>query len=709
MPPLVAGQDEHDLGWKYFQLKRYSEAEVTLQISLQRRERELGKDHKETLGSKRLLGLTLCMQQKYSEAEEVFQQLVCRQESILGRDHEDTLDSKRLLGRAFYDQKKYSEAEELFQQTLHGQERMLGKDHEITLDSKNMLGCLLYEQEKYSEAEEVLQQAVHGQEKTLGKDHRDTLDSKSRLGRTLCVQEKYSKAEQMLQQAVHGQERMLGKDHAITLNSKYWLGRTFYEQKRYDEAKEMLQQSVHGLEDKLGKDHEDALFAKRLYQILFDNSYSPLPMHITTPQTLTGRLSSFFPEGEDIRESYTDPEICEISLLLEHSNPQWSKMPRTYVVLRTIGFLEILDDLIDAGFSDYWFPVTEQNLPDCLRPSVRAAFVSAQSLVLTRSIDLERGEHGQHCHFKQGESPPLESKGILGNGGFGQVDKVLSQISFKEYARKRVLRSSAFSGRRKEDIKQFIAEIQILKRLKHHHVVRFVGSYSDARYIGLIMSPVAEMDLAAYLTRVTASHHPELRTFFGCLARALEFLHEHKVRHKDIKPGNILVHAGVVLFTDFGLSLDFTDASGSTTISMVNGMTPRYCAPEVTREEPRNTMSDIWSLGAVFMEIIAVLKGKTTRYKDEFYEQHRSWQAFVCTNPAALLELVIELEAIGALSDNRALGWTQQMLSVEQQLRPTASSLVASITEGGRMDFCGICCFSHEEEFSDYGDEESFA
>jgi serine/threonine protein kinase len=148
-------------------------------------------------------------------------------------------------------------------------------------------------------------------------------------------------------------------------------------------------------------------------------------------------------------------------------------------------------------------------------------------------------------------------------------------ISFKEYARKRVLCSAAFRGRRKEDVTQFVAEIEILKRLKHHHVVEFVGSYTDAKYIGLIMTPIAEGDLTSYLANATPEKYPELRTFFGCLAAGLEFLHQNNVRHKDIKPGNILVNSGQVLFTDFGLSLDFTNASGSTTMSMVNGMTPR--------------------------------------------------------------------------------------------------------------------------------------
>ena len=213
------------------------------------------------------------------------------------------------------------------------------------------------------------------------------------------------------------------------------------------------------------------------------------------------------------------------------------------------------------------------------------------------------------------------------------------------------------------------------------------------------------MDLSTYLIRADTSRHGELRTFFGCLARALEFLHEQKVRHKDIKPSNILVHHGKILFTDFGLSFDFTDAEGSTTVSMVYGLTPRYCAPEVAMHEPQNTSSDIWSLGVVFLEMIVVLKGRTVDYMYQFLEEHGSGQAFIRTNPTALLDLVTELQRTGNLADNIALVWVQGMLLIQQQLRPTAAWLVAAITstnkKEGTKNFCGICCVLDDDDFSD--------
>lgn len=69
---------------------------------------------------------------------------------------------------------------------------------------------------------------------------------------------------------------------------------------------------------------------------------------------------------------------------------------------------------------------------------------------------------------------------------------------------------------------------------------------------------------------------------------------------------------------------------------MVNGMTPRYCAPEVAEHNPRNTSSDIWSLGAVFLEMVVVLKGKTASDINIYFEENGSKDSFIRANPVAL-------------------------------------------------------------------------
>ncbi|KAL9030551.1 MAG: hypothetical protein Q9196_001339 [Gyalolechia fulgens] len=708
--------------------KRYPEAEPLFRQVVQEQEKALGKEHADTLWSKYWLAVTLYLQEQYPEAERLLRHIVLLREKILGKEHEETLWSKYWLAVTLYKQEQYPEAERLFRQVVQKQEKALGKEHDDTLLSKYLLAVTLYFQKQYPEAESLLRQVVYGRGKVLGKEHADTLDIEFHLAVTLQKQQQYPEAESLLRQVVYGRGKVLGKEHTDTLNSKFQLAVTLQKQQQYPEAESLLWQLVPVQEKILGKEHEKTRESKRLLQDTLVAIAAPaITTPAITPPTITpsattppaisppasktttieepvlSRLGDFFVQGGKGRTPYTDSEISQVSLLLNRLNPQWSRVPRTYIVLRTIGCLNLLDDFIDVGFTDHWFPVREKSLPDCLRPSQRSEFIVTQDLVITKSIGLEEG---QHCFFRRNEPLPFEEKAFLGSGGFGQVDKVLSLISFREFARKRVLRNKVGTG----VIKQLLTEIEILKRLRHRHVVEFVGSYTDPRYMGLIMSPVADMDFSTYLARADTAMYRELRTFFGCLARALEFLHEQKVRHKDIKPGNILVHKGNVLFTDFGLSFDSTDADSSTTVSMVNGMTPRYCAPEVAALEPRNKSSDIWSLGVVFLKMITVLKGKPVTFVDEFLELHGTRQKYVRTNSAALVELVEELEKTGSTSDNRALEWVQQMLLTEQQLRQTAATLVASIVAAGERGdgngpFCGICCVSLDDDFSDAADE----
>jgi hypothetical protein len=245
---------------------------------------------------------------------------------------------------------------------------------------------------------------------------------------------------------------VLGTTHKDTLESRYRLAITLYEQQKYDEAKQLLRQLVQQQEKVLGAEHKDTLAGKRLLQKVI-LARTPSATLSPVAEAVLSRLGDFFVGGTERQTAYNDSEIQQVSLLLSQVNTQWSKVPRTYITLRTISCLDLLHTFIDLGFSDHWLPVTERGLPHCLHPSRRAQFIAAQSLVMTKSLDLEKGDKGQHRHFHHDESLPFEEKGILGTGGFGQVDRIRSLISFREYARKRVPRSTIFGGRKTEDVK----------------------------------------------------------------------------------------------------------------------------------------------------------------------------------------------------------------------------------------------------------------
>ncbi|KAF2182118.1 kinase-like protein, partial [Zopfia rhizophila CBS 207.26] len=201
----------------------------------------------------------------------------------------------------------------------------------------------------------------------------------------------------------------------------------------------------------------------------------------------------------------------------------------------------------------------------------------------------------------------------LGQGCSASVDKVEDTTTGQVFAHKLFRR---YDGRNIPKFKKIIHnEVSIIRRLSSHpHIIRLFATYTCGREFGMILTPVADSgDLANYLQTISDSGNPPtaeqfttLQRAFGCLASSLAFIHRRTIRHKDIKPQNILIHQGCVIYTDFGIALDASEST--TTTGRPEAFTRRYCSPEVANWDKRNRKSDVFSLGCVFLEILAVLE-----------------------------------------------------------------------------------------------------
>jgi serine/threonine protein kinase len=220
---------------------------------------------------------------------------------------------------------------------------------------------------------------------------------------------------------------------------------------------------------------------------------------------------------------------------------------------------------------------------------------------------------GGHVNLTDRSTLPFQCIENLGTGGSATVEVVQDKTTGSKFAHK-VLRPRR--GTNHEFEQAFRNEIDIIKRLHSHpHIIQVYWSYICDDTFGMLLTPVAsDGDLKAYLQTIqsmekplSSEHYSVLGRSFGCLASGLAFIHSHTIRHKDIKPQNILVHEGQMIITDFGIALDASGQDTTTTTGMAEGFTDRYRAPEVARCEPRNRMSDVFSLGCVFLEIMASL------------------------------------------------------------------------------------------------------
>jgi WD40 repeat protein/tRNA A-37 threonylcarbamoyl transferase component Bud32 len=209
---------------------------------------------------------------------------------------------------------------------------------------------------------------------------------------------------------------------------------------------------------------------------------------------------------------------------------------------------------------------------------------------------------------------PYEHIETLGVGGYASVEMVRDTTNGRVFAHKRFRR---YHGPYIDKFKkEFQNEVKIIRRLHPHpHIIRVFATYVCGREVGMILTPVADCgDLATYLQTIADSGKPPtteqctiLERAFGCLASGLAFIHEQTIRHKDIKPQNILIHQGLVIYTDFGIALDASEYDNTTTTGTAYAFTYRYCAPEVATSARRNRKSDVFSLGCVFTEILAIL------------------------------------------------------------------------------------------------------
>jgi serine/threonine protein kinase/formylglycine-generating enzyme required for sulfatase activity len=188
----------------------------------------------------------------------------------------------------------------------------------------------------------------------------------------------------------------------------------------------------------------------------------------------------------------------------------------------------------------------------------------------------------------------------LGSGGFGAVylahdDQLKRRVAIK------VPHGSHWQSA--EEAAQFLVEAQVLANLDHPHIVPVydVGRLEEG--LPYVVSKFIEGCTLADKCRHFKLTIHEVASLVAKMAEALQFAHQKRVVHRDVKPANILLDTdGRPFLADFGLALKEED------FGKIGGLygTPAYMSPEQASGEGHlvDGRSDIFSLGVVLYELL---------------------------------------------------------------------------------------------------------
>jgi len=183
----------------------------------------------------------------------------------------------------------------------------------------------------------------------------------------------------------------------------------------------------------------------------------------------------------------------------------------------------------------------------------------------------------------------------ISQGAMGAVYRATNRVTGQPVAVKRLLDTRHAA--------RFEIEARLLSQLKHPRVVEVIDHFQDQEGVYyLVMELVEGVDLGVMVEKRGDPGLPveEVITFTRQSCEALQYVHDQRIVHRDVKPQNLICGSDGIVLVDFGVAREL-GASESGTVGVG---TPRYMAPEVFAGGAVSARADVFGLAATMWTLI---------------------------------------------------------------------------------------------------------
>lgn len=359
-----------------------------------------------------------------------------------------------------------------------------------------------------------------------------------------------------------------------------------------------------------------------------------------------------FPDTNDDEWDAEINDTAEIPLLT-YVSERCPVVARGFVKSLISGRNKQLVKIVAAGLEDSGVPYSAEDLTRAhLDAGTIKKFLVWQDEVKTaaRAVTLYRHSH---VELKDGDTAKYETDGDpVAHGSFGAVYRgvCVSTVSDardvpggvaikKMFLGDGVAEAGSGSGggwTAKASERSALQEIETMRHVPPGcpFVVELLGSYERAGAVYIVMTPFARSDLGRFLEKQprwwtelpsdAARLRTALRWMVG-LTAGLAHLHSARIKHRDVKPGNILLVDDSTdgpprpVLCDFGLARVVPEGERTATIGDGRG-TKRYKSPQQLGGAVRyGRKSDVFSTAAVLLEVVCIALGtKALRSLDRY-------------------------------------------------------------------------------------------